>query len=250
MAQTAVGGKFAPTLPWPRSRFSARGPGWPAALEGRRNGTVETVLPRSQPSRLPAARSSPGTARQNGTSCEDWTFLCASGMKWDKMGHFSKGPSPISRRSATKRFGDGRSCVCSSEVAHLLVLASSNSPNFGALPSPANRATESPRGVPKSIATSHLPASEICGCAGRLFRLSRLCVSEIPVTWIDEGSAHTESDVPLLTIYGCSPKIVMRSSGISRSTRRKSIAALGEKNRKILQILIFVAPVFGAIRVG
>ena len=84
------------------------------------------------------------------------------------MGHFSKGPSPISRRSATKRFGDGRSCVCSSEVAHLLVLASSNSPNFGALPSPANRATESPRGAPKSIARSHFPADGLVEVAAAI----------------------------------------------------------------------------------
>jgi hypothetical protein len=42
MGQTALGDGFSPRLLSARSRFSARGPGWPACPEGAGNATVET----------------------------------------------------------------------------------------------------------------------------------------------------------------------------------------------------------------
>ncbi len=61
--------------------------------------------------------------------------------KWEKMGlvgTFSKGSSPILRCTATKRLGDRRRTGCSSEVADLLALVSSNSADSGRPGAPRN----------------------------------------------------------------------------------------------------------------
>ena len=58
--------------------------------------------------------------------------------KVGRFGTFSKGSSPISRCTATKRLGDRRRTGCSSEVADLLALVSSNSADSGRPRAPRN----------------------------------------------------------------------------------------------------------------
>jgi len=87
--------------------------------------------------------------------------------RWEKMaqvGTFSKGSSANSHSSATNCLGVGGEVVARRNLLMHEFTRRRIRPIPGA-PDPANRAIEWPRGLPKSIALSHVPVPKNCNVA-------------------------------------------------------------------------------------